>query len=339
MAKNTSGKFSFESLNDEIRNYLAEVTTDEQITRALRKIQAAERRIAKITRQITRQSLDRAADAGYEIRDGVVREPAPQRSPSPPFSDTQALLSATDRELEQARNVQKKLLPTTVPELPGLDTATYSRFCRDVGGDYFDLVKLPDGRWGLIVADVSGKGVPAAMVMIMFRSIFRMVAANGHTATETLYHTNRLVQRDLLRGMFITAIYAVIDPETRKVTLVNAGHNPPFLSRPRLSGTRIVSIKGPAIGLLPKARFLSALRQRSLALEAGDCLCFYTDGATEAKNLLGDELEERGLARAFRNASHQPAQQTIDALVAAVDEHQAEAPQHDDITLVVLRAL
>ena len=339
MAGNSSGKFSFESLNAEIRNYLAEVTTDEQVTRALRKIQAAERRIAKITRKFTRQSLRRAADAGYEIRDGVVSEPAPAGAPSPPFDDTQALLSATDRELQQARNVQKKLLPDSVPELAGLDIATYSRFCRDVGGDYFDLVELPDGRCGLIVADVSGKGVPAAMVMIMFRSIFRMVAANNHTPTDTLYHTNRLVQSDLLRGMFITAIYAVIDPETRKLDLVNAGHNPPFLSRPRLSGTRVVSIKGPAIGLLPSKRFHHELRRKSLALEAGDCLCFYTDGATEAKNLLGEQLDERGLARAFRNASHQPAQQTIDSLVAAIDEHQAEAPQHDDITLVVLRAL
>ena len=339
MSRPPTRRFSFESLNHEIRGYLAEAGTGRDVTRALRKVQAAERKVAKITHAITRASLDRAAKAGFEIRDGVVREPAPSDEPRPPLADTQSLLAGSTGELRQARNIQKKLLPAEVPELAGLDVATHSRFCYDVGGDYFDFIPLAGGRHALVVADVSGKGIPAAMVMVMFRSILRMVAANGHTPVETLGHTNRLVQHDLLRGMFISAIYAIIDPAARKLTLVNAGHNPPLIARPSLSGTRAIRIKGPAIGLLPPKRFADAIRQKTLALQRGDCLCFYTDGVTEAKNLLGEELGTQALGRAFRGAGQRPAAETVERLVAAIDEHQEEAPQHDDITLVVLRAL
>ena len=334
-----SGRFSFDSLNREIRSYLSDVATEKSVTRALRKIQAAERKIARITGDITRASLGRAAKAGFEIRDGIVREPAPSAAPDRPLDDTQALLSDSSDELQQARNIQAKLLPAEVPDLPGLDVASYSRFCHDVGGDYFDFIPLTGGRYALVVADVSGKGVPAAMVMVMFRSILRMVAANNHTAVDTLAHTNRLVQRDLLRGMFISAIYAEIDPAARRLALVNAGHTPPLIARRSLSGTRAIRIRGPAIGLLPGDRFSESLRQKTLALQSGDCLCFYTDGVNEAKDLLGEELGHQALARAFRGAGERPAADTVKALVAAIEEHQEETPQHDDITLVVLRAL
>jgi len=337
VTRKPSGSFSFERLNNEIRGYLAEVTTDQNVTRALRKIQAAERKVAKITKSMTRAALDRAAKAGFEIHDGVVREPQPAATPGAEAAPTHSVLSATDAELEQAHNIQKKLLPGKLPSLPGLDIATFSRFSRDVGGDYFDFIPLRNGCCALVVADVSGKGVPAAMVMVMFRSILRMVAANDHSPVDTLGHTNRLVQRDLLRGMFITAIYAVIDPKNRKIHLVNAGHNPPLIWRPRLTGTRAISIKGPAIGLLPTGKFDEAIRQKTLPVEQGDCLCFYTDGATEAKNLLGEDLGHRALARALRQAGNQSAKQQVDALVAAIDDHQEDAPQHDDITLVVVR--
>ena len=193
MAGKTSGRFSFESLNKEIRNYLADVGSEKEVTQALQQVQAAERKIAKITKSITRASLRRAAKAGFEIRDGVVREPSPSVSAGKAVDDTHPLLSASDAELEQARDIQKKLLPGKVPKIPGLDVATHSRFCHDVGGDYFDFIPLPDGRCGLVVADVSGHGIPAAMVMVMFRSIFRMVAAKERSPVDTLIHTNRLV--------------------------------------------------------------------------------------------------------------------------------------------------
>jgi len=333
--KPTSGRFSFEELNKEVRNYLAEVADEMGATRALQQIQAAEAEVKKLTKSITRASLARAAKAGFEIQDGVVREP----QPSDELVAPQPILSASEDELERARNIQAKLLPAEVPKLPGLEIATFSRFCREVGGDYFDFIPLPGGRVGFVIADVSGKGVPAAMVMVMFRSVLRMVAANDHSPVQTLIHTNRLLARDLLRGMFVSAIYAVVDPAAREMKLVNAGHNPPLIWRPRLTGTRQINIKGPVMGLLAGKRFNSALRQKSLLLEPRDRLCFYTDGVTEAKNLLGEEFGRQALARVFRAYASQPAQKIVEAVLSAVDGHQEEAPQHDDMTLLVLHAL
>lgn len=335
MAKSPSGRFSFEALNREIREYLAGLSDEKSATRALRRIRAAEAKVRKITKSITRASLARAAEDGFEIRNGIVREPAPEDGGPP---STEPLLSESDDERRQARDVQAKLLPAEVPDCPGIDIATFSRFSRDVGGDYFDFLRLSGGRLGVVIADVSGKGVPAAMVMVMFRSIFRMVAANRHTPAETVVHTNRLLARDLLRGMFVSALYAVIDPASRAMTLVNAGHLPPLIWRRRLSGTRAINIRGPAVGLLGAKRFEEDIREKTLVLETGDCLCLYTDGVTDAKNLLGEEFGSRALARALRASADQPAEKTINELVDAVDTHQADAPQHDDITLIVLRA-
>ena len=339
MSHQASGKFSFQALNKEIRSYLAEVSDELGATRALKKIQAAEGKVRSITRSLTRSALAHAAKAGFEIRDGVVREPQPEGGDGKSTTDATPLLSEPSEDIQKARSIQAKLLPAKVPDLPGLDIATFNRFSGEVGGDYFDFISLPRQRTGVVIADVSGKGVPAAMVMVMFRSILRMVAANEHSAAETLAQTNRLLARDLLRGMFVSALYAVIDPSGRELTLVNAGHNPPLIWRPRLSGTRAINIKGAVIGFLDSERFRAATHEKLLLLESGDCLCLYTDGVTEARNLLGEDFGERGLARAFRAHVDHSAEETIQDIVAAVDAHQESAPQHDDMTIIVIKRL
>ncbi|MFP4056316.1 MAG: PP2C family protein-serine/threonine phosphatase [Candidatus Brocadiia bacterium] len=337
MGQRSSGGFSFEELNREIRNYLQQVADELSATRALKSIQSAEAQVQRITRTITRASLARAAEAGFEIHDGKVSEPSPSGK-AEEAAEPGPLISAEEDEIQQARDIQTKLLPAEVPQLPGIDIGTFSRFCHEVGGDYYDFIQLPGGRCGMVIADVSGKGIPAAMVMVMFRSVLRMVAANDHPPADTLAHVNRLLARDLLRRMFVTALYAVVEPARRQITFVNAGHNPPVIWRPRLSGTRAINIKGPALGLLGAEAFESALREKTLALEHDDCLCLYTDGVTEAKNLLGEEFGPRALARVFRAKASGPAQETVQAIVDAVDAHQEGAPQHDDMTLICVRA-
>jgi len=324
----------FQALNTEIRDYLVGLTGEESATRALAKLQDAMHRVKEISETTTRAALQRAARDGFEIQDGVVRKHEPV---SDDVDMPRACLSGTEEERQQARDVQAKLLPSELPNCPGLDLATFTRFSRDVGGDYYDFIMLPGGRLGVIIADVSGKGVPAAMVMVMFRSIFRLVAANDHSAAETLAQTNRLLTRDLLREMFVSALYCIIDPAQHTMTLVNAGHFPPLLCRRRLSGTRTVNIRGPAIGLLDNDRFPKLLQQKTLALEPADCLCFYTDGVTEAKNLLGEQFGYRALARTLRDCATRPATEIIRNIITAVDDFQDNAPQHDDITLIVLR--
>ena len=330
-------KLSFEELNNEIREFLDGLADKESATEALRKVRDAQDKVKSITRSTTRASLARAGRDGFEIRDGVVREPQPSDTPDEVIL-SQPILSASAEERQRARDVQAKLLPTEVPECPGVEIATFSRSSRDVGGDYFDFVSGPGGRVGIVIADVSGKGVPAAMVMVMFRSIFRMVAANTRKPAEALALTNQMLSRDLLRGMFVTALYAVINPPARTMTFVNAGHHPPIIWRPRLSGTRAIDIRGPAIGLLDADHFTQQLKQKALTIEPGDCLCLYTDGVTEAKNLLGEEFDERALARALRDCARRPAEAIVKELIAAVDNHQQDAPQHDDMTLIILRA-
>lgn len=326
----------FQTLSKEVREYLVGLTGEESATRALRKIRAAIHRVQEISETTTRAALERAARAGFEIRDGVVR-----KHETGQVADTvipsRAYLAGTEEERQQARDVQAKLLPSEVPKCAGMDIATFSRFSRDVGGDYYDFIRLPRGRIGVMIADVSGKGVPAAMVMIMFRSIFRLVAANDHAPAETLLRTNKLLTRDLLREMFVSALYGVIDPTEHTFTLVNAGHYPPLLCRSRLSGTRAVNIRGPAIGLLDAERFSKLLQQKTLRIESGDCLCLYTDGITEAKNLLGEQFGYRPLARALRDSAARPAQEIIRHIITAVDDFQENAPQHDDLTLIILR--
>jgi len=337
VAPKPTGGYSFDELEKEVRRYLSDVAHEGDVSQALKEIQAAAEKVRKITKSITRASLTRAAKAGFEISGGVVREPAasdPHQAP-----DARPLLTGDEGESQKAHSVQANLLPSAPPSLPGFDIAALYRFCHEVGGDYFDFIPLPDGRTALVVADASGKGVPAAMVMVMLRSILRLVAANAHDPVETLVHTNRLLMPDMLRGMFVTALYVVIDPVAREMVLVNAGHYPPIIWRPRLSGTRVVNIRGPALGLLDTQRFAANISRKTLALEPGDCLCFYTDGVPEAKNLLGEEFGERRLARAFRDHATQPAQKIVDAIVAAVDAHSEETPQHDDITVLAMRVL
>ena len=335
MAPKSTGESSFDDLEREIRSYLAEVAHTASPTRVLREIQAAQARVRKITKSVTRSSLERAAKAGFEIRGGVVREPQASADGN---GAAAPLISTAEDEIQKARSVQSKLLPTEAPKLPGFDIGIYNRFCHEVGGDYFDFFNLPDKRVGFIIADVSGKGIPAAMVMVMLRSILRMVAANGHSPTDTMVHTNRLLVRDMLRGMFVTALYTVIDADRREMTLVNAGHYPPLIWRPRLSGTRMINLRGPALGLLDVRRFAAAISEKTLTLERGDCLCFFTDGVPEAKNLLGEEFGERRLAQALRDLAGQPARRIVEGIVAAVDSHSEEAPQHDDITIIAMKA-
>jgi len=302
--------FSFDDLERELRTYLADAAGEGDVTAAVRDIQAAQ------------AQLDAAA-----------------ADQPPPTGEVLAPRVSNTEQLVQARGVQSKLLPAAPPAIPGFDVAGFNRFCSDVGGDYYDFVPLPDGRTAVVIADVSGKGVPAAMVMVMFRSILRLVVARGEGPKATLVHTSRLLAPDLLRGMFITVLMAAVDPDSREMTLVNAGHHPPLLWRPRLTGTRLVNVRGPALGVLKAREFGARLIEKTLEAEKGDCLCLYTDGALEAKNVLGEELGMKGLARVFRDHAGRPAAAIIEGMVSAIEAHAEEAAPHDDITLVVLRAL
>jgi len=306
----------FEEQVRELRAFLAEVAGDTDTTRFLKQLQAAQARVQRVSKPVA--------------------DPAGQGTPFG-GGDTAAVQDRDD--IQRARTVVNKLLPSQPPKVPGLDIGLYSRSCHEVGGDYFDFINLPNDRLAFVIADVAGKGFGAAIVMAMLREILHIVTTSEHTPASAVSATNRLLVPDMPRGMFITLLYGVLDPATREMTLVNAGHCPPIIWRPRLTGARVLDLRGPALGVLEPPRFAEAIRQKTLPLEPGDCLCFFTDGVSEAKDLLGEEFGGQRLAQILRDTANQPAAKVVDAIMAAVDEHTKGAAQHDDITLVVVRAL
>jgi sigma-B regulation protein RsbU (phosphoserine phosphatase) len=305
----------FEDLLDQLRAYVAEMAGETGVTRTLKQLEAAHAR----TQRPRRPEADGSAGAS-----------ARSDSPDP-------LIKPLRDDLEKAQTVVNKLMPSQPPSLPGFDLAVYNRSCHEVGGDYYDFINLPDDRVALVIADVSGKGFGAALIMAMLREVLHIAAANQPTVAKAVAVTNRLLVPDMPRGMFVTMLYGIIHPAKREMSLVNAGHCPPIIWRPRLTGARVLNLRGPAIGVLDAERFADGIRQKTLPLEPGDCLCFFTDGISEAKDLLGEEFGGQRLAQVLRDHATEPASKISEAIIAAVDEHTKGAAQHDDMTLVVLR--
>ncbi|MFW6164093.1 MAG: PP2C family protein-serine/threonine phosphatase [Planctomycetota bacterium] len=240
----------------------------------------------------------------------------------------------------KAQAIQQNLLPEGIPEVPGLDIAAFYDSCQEVGGDYYDFLPLPDGRLGVVCADVSGKGVGAAMVMVMFRSILRLAAQDGAPARDVILRTNQLVTKDMLKGMFVSAAYVIVDPKTGQCELVNAGHMP-VMHWP-MDQTRPVDVPvgGMVVGLAADAQFEQATRRGELDLRPGELFCLYTDGIVEAENPARGQFGEERLAQTIRAAGRDAEPQAVvDRVVAAVADFCDGAPQHDDATLIVVKAL
>ena len=242
--------------------------------------------------------------------------------------------------LSKAQAIQHNLLPEQIPEVPGLEIAAYYDPCQEVGGDYYDFIPLPDGRLGVVCADVSGKGVGAAMVMVMFRSILRLAAQEGAPPQDVIVRTNSLVTKDMLKGMFVSAAYLIVDPKTGLVEVVNAGHMP-VMHWP-MAQTRPVNIpvRGMVVGLAADAQFEQATQQGEFDLGPGELFCLYTDGIVEAENPDRQQFGEDRLAETLRAAGRDASpQQIVERVMAAVEAFCDGAPQHDDATLIVVKAL
>jgi phosphoserine phosphatase RsbU/P len=237
-----------------------------------------------------------------------------------------------NREIEIAREVQERLFPQEMPMLPGATVAGHCRPALGVGGDYYDVINLEDGRLGLAVGDVSGKGISAALLMASLRASLRGVTLDSPRDFAKLMHkVNKLVYEASASNRYATFFFAAFDPRTRRLECVNAGHNPPVLLR---NGTVIrLEADGPVVGLLPDAPYT----EQSLTLEPGDLLILYTDGISEA---MTNDDEEWGDERMIASASalrNKPAAEVLRAMFADADKFTAGAPQHDDMTLLVLQ--
>jgi sigma-B regulation protein RsbU (phosphoserine phosphatase) len=237
-----------------------------------------------------------------------------------------------DRDLEIARRIQQGLLPKSAPRLAGFEIAGESRSCLHVGGDYFDFVPLAGGRLGLVIADVSGKGTPASLMMASVHAWLRALAGS-EPAARVLERLNRFVYASTETSRYVTLFYGELDPATRRLVYVNAGHVPPFVVRSNGSEERLRS-GGPVLGLLDEV----TLDAGELSLAPGDVLAAVTDGVTEAVDPAGREFGDERVRQALAAHAGKGARETLLGLVGAVDRWAGEAGCSDDLTALILKA-
>ncbi len=241
-----------------------------------------------------------------------------------------------DREIEVAREVQERLFPQEFPSIDGVSLAGHCRPAQGVGGDYYDLFLLGDGRMGFAIGDVSGKGISAALLMASLRASLRGMALDApRDLASMMEKVNRLVYEASASNRYATFFFATLNTATRELVYVNAGHNAPFLVRRVGEEFRVERLEagGPVIGLLSFATY----EEQRLILAPGDLLLSYTDGISEAMTEDNEEWGEERMLAAAQGLHSGSAQQVLECLFKEADRFTGKAPQYDDMTLLVLK--
>jgi sigma-B regulation protein RsbU (phosphoserine phosphatase) len=237
------------------------------------------------------------------------------------------------RDIEIAREIQRWLVPRRAPDVPGVDIAFATRPAKTIGGDYYDAFRrAADGPLLIAVGDVSGKGIPAAMLMATFQAGLRALAGAKGTLSELGGGLNRQVCANSQNGRFTTAFLAELNPATGDLSYICAGHNPPILKREDGSFERLTSENIP-LGIELKEDYKIGVTR----LEAHDLLIIYTDGVTEARNEDEEEFGEHRLLALAQNAGEERAALTLSNVMQSLDEFVGGASQHDDITCLIVR--
>lgn len=239
-----------------------------------------------------------------------------------------------ERELELARELQQSILPQKFPDLPGFSCAARSRPARHVGGDFYDVIPLSKGRVGLVMADVSGKGMAAALYMALTRSLIRAEARRSSSPRQVLFSIHRLLLEMSQADMFVTVFYGVLDPVQGTLRYALAGHDRPLLFSPSTGECRFLAADGILLGYVEKV----SLEEVGVDLRPGDLLVLYTDGITDANSPAGEFFGVERLRETVWAADGLSAQGLCDLIFEHVDRFQAEAVQHDDMALLVVKA-
>ena len=244
-----------------------------------------------------------------------------------------------DSDLQTAREIQSILLPAAAPVIPGYEISGLNVPARHVSGDYFDYLQIDEHRWGIAIADVSGKGIPAALITGMCRSLLRGAAVGESSAAAVLSAVNRRLYPDIKQDMFVSMLYLILDARTGDVTMARAGHDPPLLYR--AAGREIIPLRPPgmAVGIDSGNVFDRVVADETVALGAGDGILLYTDGATEALDSHEAEFGLSRLTQAVQANAPKGAAATVKNIAEELREFAGDGPQHDDITLISIRKL
>lgn len=263
-----------------------------------------------------------------------------------------------DRELEIGAEIQQRLLPRQCPQIPGIELAARCQPANRVGGDYYDFIPThyvqpgrtdgaqggtnspltsTKGRWGIVIGDVMGKGVPAGLIMTMTRGMLRAEVLNGHTPGRILQHLNQVMYADLENShRFVTLFYSEYDLQTGILSYSNAAHNPPLLWQASINSVQRLDTLGMLIGLDSNSQY----EEGQIQLAAGDTIIYYTDGFTEAASPNGERFDEENLMQVFQKAcqNYQEPQAILEYLFDQVQQFIGQGNRNgDDMTLVVMR--
>jgi len=248
------------------------------------------------------------------------------------FAEVEQARQLLARDLEQAAEIQQGFLPAKAPAIHGLDVAGHNAPCRTVGGDYYDFFPYGSSRIAMVLGDVSGKGMPASLLMMGLQARVQVLIEEPKSLADVMTKLNRITSANCPANRFISLFFCILDGDTGELVFCNAGHNPPVLAR--ADGTyRTLKGGGPVLGILPNVEYEEYREQ----LAEGDTLVVYSDGVTEAANPNDDELETEGLAEVVLKYRHDSARAIIDEINKSVVAFTEGAPQADDITLIVAR--
>jgi len=244
-----------------------------------------------------------------------------------------------DHDLEIARDIQRILLPAEAPAINGFQISGISVPARQVSGDYFDYIHVDDERLGVAIADVSGKGVPASLIMAICRSVLRAEAARNPSPADVLRKVNRQLYPDIKEDMFISMAYLILNHERDGdgVTLARAGHDAPLLYKRKSQTVMPIKSPGMVVGIDSGNVFDRLTADFAIPLERGDCLVLYTDGVTEALNTEGDEFGLDRTIQSVRASATDGAQAIVKRVIDDARNFTGSLPQNDDITLIAIR--
>jgi len=242
-----------------------------------------------------------------------------------------------EQELKIAHDAQMKLLPKKMPKIEGIELDAICKTANEVGGDYFDFFPLDDGKLGMVVADVSGKGPSAAFHMAEIKGIMQALARHHHSPKQLLVSANETLYENIDRKTFISMIYGIIDSPRRRFSFCRAGHCPILLAADVSDAPEILEPAGLGLGLDRGPIFEQSLNEKEVTLDSGSTMLLYTDGATEARNSIGEEFGEGRLAEAFMAVKGQRPAQIKDHLIGCINAFVNQEKAHDDLTFVICK--